>query len=132
MSSTSRTWRAFLRLDDGGTLLVETSWATHRVSGMEFGITIYGTEGGAELRVDEQLGTGTLKLFTDVDGVPAVTEVEVTPGGGHDEVVVQFLDAVRIAGEGGAPAAATQLAHVVDACYRSAEARREIGLSEAT
>ena len=30
---------AFLRLDDGGTLLVETSWATHRVSGMEFGIT---------------------------------------------------------------------------------------------
>ena len=86
---------AFLRLDDGGTLLVETSWATHRVSGMEFGITIYGTEGGAELRVDEQLGTGTLKLFTDVDGVPAVTEVEVAAGGGHDEVVVQFLDAVR-------------------------------------
>jgi predicted dehydrogenase len=119
---------AFLRLDDGGTLLVETSWATHRVSGMEFGITIYGTEGGAELRVDEQLGTGTLKLFTDVDGVPAVTEVEVAAGGGHDEVVVQFLDAVR-AGEGGAGAAATQLAHVVDACYRSAEARREIALS---
>jgi predicted dehydrogenase len=43
-------------------------------------------------------------------------------------VVVQFLDAVR-AGEGGAGAAATQLAHVVDACYRSAETRREIALS---
>ena len=60
--------------------------------------------------------------------MPAVTEVEVAAGGGHDEVVVQFLDAVR-AGEGGAGAAATQLAHVVDACYRSAEARREIALS---
>ena len=116
-----------MRLDDGGTLLLETSWATHRMSGMEFGITIYGTEGGAELRVDEQLGTGTLTLFTDVDGVPAVTEVEVGAGGGHDEVVVQFLDSVR-AGRAGPERRPPQLARVVDACYRSAEARREIAL----
>ena len=42
---------SFMRLDDGGTLLVEASWAAHRTAGDEFGITIYGTEGGAELRV---------------------------------------------------------------------------------
>ncbi|MDA0168908.1 Gfo/Idh/MocA family oxidoreductase [Solirubrobacter taibaiensis] len=119
---------AFMRLDDGGTLLLETSWATHRMSGMEYGITIYGTEGGAELRVDEQLDTGTLTLFTEVDGVPAVTEVEAEPGGGHDEVVAQFLDSVR-AGSGGEGVAAAELARVVDACYRSAEARREVALS---
>lgn len=119
---------AFMRLDDGGTLLVETSWATHRTTGWEFGITIYGTEGGAELRVDEKLGTGSLTLFTDVDGVPAVVELDADPGGGHDEVVAQFLDAVR-AGSGGAGVAAAELAQVVDACYRSAEERREIALS---
>jgi predicted dehydrogenase len=116
---------AFMRLDDGGTLLLETSWATHRVSGWEFGITIYGTEGGAELRVDEKLGTGTLTLYTDVDGVPGVIELEADPSGGHDEVVADFLDAVR-AGEGGEGAAAAELARVLDACYRSAEAGREV------
>ncbi|MDA0139361.1 Gfo/Idh/MocA family protein [Solirubrobacter deserti] len=119
---------AFLRLDDGGTLLVETSWATHRTDDMQFGITIYGTEGGAELRVDETLGTGTLTVFSEVDGVPAVMQLDPEPGGGHDEVVEQFLDAVR-AGEGGQGAAAAELARVVDACYRSAEAGREIALS---
>jgi predicted dehydrogenase len=118
---------AFLRLDDGGTLLLETSWATHRVSGWEFGITIYGTDGGAELRVDEKLGTGTLTLYTDVDGVPGVIDLEADPSGGHDEVVADFLEAVR-AGNGGEGVAAGEIAQILDACYRSAETRREVGL----
>jgi predicted dehydrogenase len=121
---------AFMRLDDGGTLLVETSWATHRTSGMEFGITIYGTEGGAELRVDETLETGRLTLFTELDGVPAVTELEPDPRGGHDEVVEQFLEKVRV-GRGGNGDAASALARVVDACYTSARERREVALTSA-
>ena len=119
---------AFLRLDDGGTLLVETSWAAHRVAGKEFGITIYGTEGGAELRVDEGARNRHAEAVHRRRRRARRDEVEVAPGGGHDEVVEQFLEAVR-AGEGGAGAAAAQLARVVDACYRSAEARREVGLS---
>jgi len=119
---------AFMRLDDGGTLLVETSWATHRTDDWQFGVTIYGTEGGAELRVDETLDTGTLTLFAEVDGVPAVTQVAPERGGGHDEVVQQFLESVR-AGAGGEGVAAAELARVVDACYRSAETRREIAVS---
>ena len=78
--------------------------------------------------MDEQLDTGTLTLFTELDGVPSVTEVESEPGGGHDEVVARFVDSVR-AGAGGEGVAAAELARVVDACYRSAEARREIALS---
>lgn len=119
---------AFLRLDDGGTLLVETGWAAHRTDGMEFGITIYGTEGGAELRVNETSEAGTLTIYTDLDGAPAVTELHPTPANGHDAVVADFLAAVR-SGEGGAGAAAADLARVVDACYRSAAERREIALS---
>jgi predicted dehydrogenase len=118
---------AFLRLDDGGTLLVETGWAAHRADGNEFGITIYGTEGGAELRVNEDDDTGRLTLFAELDGTPAVTELFAEPTNGHDAVVEGFLDAVRN-GTGGAGVAAAELARVVDACYRSAEQRREIAL----
>ena len=51
---------AFMRLHDGGTLLVEASWAAHRSDGDEFGITLYGTEGGAELIVDDYEPSGSL------------------------------------------------------------------------
>lgn len=122
---------AFLRLNDGGTLLVDASWATHRTAGDEFGITLYGTEGGADLRVVDMEHVGTLKLFSDVAGVAAVTELHPAAGSGHDAVVERFLESVR-SGSGGDGAAAAELARVVDACYRSAEARREIGLSQAT
>jgi predicted dehydrogenase len=119
---------AFLRLDDGGTLLVETGWAAHRADGNEFGITIYGTEGGAELRVNETDDAGRLTVYSDLDGVAAVTEIHAQPTNGHDAVVEGFLAAVR-SGAGGAGVAAAELARVVDACYRSAEERREIALS---
>ena len=62
---------AFLRLSDGGTLLVEASWAAHRQSFDEFGITLFGTEGGADLRVVDMEPIGTLKVFTDEAGVAA-------------------------------------------------------------
>ena len=42
-----------MRLDDGGTLLLEASWAAHRADGDQFGATLYGTEGGAERIVDD-------------------------------------------------------------------------------
>ena len=58
----------FMRLDDGGTLLVEASWAAHRRDGDEFGITLYGTDGGAELIVDDYAPKGDLRVFTDDDG----------------------------------------------------------------
>ena len=51
----------FMRLADGGTLLVEASWAAHRADGDEFGITLYGTEGGAELIVDDYAPSGSLR-----------------------------------------------------------------------
>jgi len=119
---------AFLRLDDGGTLLVEASWAAHRTTGDEFGITLFGTEGGADLRVVDMEPVGTLKLFSDVAGVAAETMLRPRAGRAHEAVVERFLEQVR-AGAGGDGEAAAQLARVVDACYRSAEARREVGLS---
>ena len=119
----------FMRLEGGGTLLVEASWAAHRRDGDEFGITLYGTDGGAELIVDDYAPRGDLELFTDEDGKAVSRKVGVRPGRGHKAVVEQFVDKVR-AGDwrGHDGAGAARLAHVVDACYRSAAEQREIRL----
>ena len=119
----------FMRLDDGATLLVEASWAAHRREGDEFGITLYATDGGAELIVDDYAPRGSLRIFADDDGVATATRLNVKPGRGHTAVVEQFLAKIRSGDwrhyDG---SSAAQLAHVVDACYRSAAEQREIRL----
>ena len=119
----------FMRLADGGTLLVEASWAAHRRDGDEFGITLYGTDGGAQLIVDRYAPKGDLQLFGDDHGEALATSVPVKRGRGHKAVIEQFVDKIR-AGDwrryDGSGAAA--LARVVDACYRSAADQREIRL----
>ena len=42
---------AFLRTADGATLLLEASWATNGPHGDDFGVTLYGDGGGAEIDV---------------------------------------------------------------------------------
>jgi predicted dehydrogenase len=120
----------FLRLEDGGTLLVEASWAAHRADGDEFGITLYGSAGGAELIVENYAPSGRLTVFTDDDGVPAQTRLTAQPGGGHEVVVEKFLAKIRSGRwhehDG---AEAVGLARIVDACYRSAAEQREIRLT---
>ncbi len=120
---------AFLRLEGGATLLLEASWAAHRADGDEFGMTLYATEGGAELRVADYAASGSLVLFGDDAGVAAETRLAAPPGRAHDEVVEEFLAKVRAgdprAHDGAAPA---ELARIVDACYRSAAEHREVAL----
>ena len=119
----------FMRLHDGGTLLVEASWAAHRRDGDEFGITMYGTDAGAELIVDNYAPKGDLQVFTDDGGEAVATRVPVKHGRAHKAVIEQFVDKIR-AGDwrryDGAGAAA--LARVVDACYLSAAEQREVRL----
>jgi predicted dehydrogenase len=117
----------FMRLEDGGTLLVEASWAAHRADGDHFGIVLYGTQGGAELLVDDYAPVGELRLFADDGGAPVATRVKADPGRAHEAVIEEFVDKVgggRWGVHDGARSAA--LAHVVDACYASAAQRREV------
>ncbi len=119
----------FMRLEDGGTLLVEASWAAHRADGDEFGITLYGTDGGAELIVFDYAPSGSLRIFTDDDGLAVATRLTAKPGRGHTAVIEQFAQKIRSGDwrrhDG---SAAAELARVVDACYWSAADRREIRL----
>jgi predicted dehydrogenase len=117
----------FMRLDGGRTLLVEASWAAHRADGDEFGITLYGTEGGAELIVEDYAPSGSLRIFADDDGVPVMTPLDTEPGLGHSAVVAQFVEKIRSGRwdeyDG---SRAAELARVVDACYESAAEQREV------
>jgi predicted dehydrogenase len=117
----------FMRLEDGGTLLLEASWAMHRVDGDQFGATLYGTEGGAEWYVDDYVPVGSLKLFGDRDGFPIAQSFRADIGGAHPEVVADFVAAIR-SGDWSAHdgSAAAQLARIVDAAYKSAHEQREI------
>ncbi|MEJ7820534.1 MAG: Gfo/Idh/MocA family oxidoreductase, partial [Rubrobacteraceae bacterium] len=122
---------AFIRLADGATLLLEASWAVHGSAGDDFGLTLYGTEGGAEIQVKNYNWDDTLRIFTDVAGVPAEVVPQLTRGEGHLAVVRDFVDTVRSGdwskefGEQG-----LVRARVIDACYASALEGREVPLEE--
>jgi predicted dehydrogenase len=90
---------------------------------------MYGTDGGAEIIVDNYAPKGDLQVFTDDGGQAVATRVPVKRGRAHVAVVEHFADKIR-GGDwrryDGSKAAA--LARVVDACYLSAAEQREVRL----
>ncbi|MDQ0662666.1 putative dehydrogenase [Arthrobacter ulcerisalmonis] len=124
---------AFLRLEGGGTLLIEASWATYRETDDLLDFTIYGTDGGAELKVQGAPfpPVGQLRVFTDKDGESADYVPPVVPGRAHDAVVEDFVTAVRggeaVWGEHDGSLALYR-AQIIDACYQSAREQREVRL----
>lgn len=121
----------FIRLDNGATLLLEASWATHSSFGDDFGLSLFGTEGGAEIMVRNYGHDNTLKLFTDINGIPVDSAPQTREGEGHTGVVTQFVSAI-LDGTPAVPSAHDGLrrAEVLDACYRSAAEGREVLITE--
>ncbi len=124
---------AFLRLEGGGTLLIEASWATYRETDDLLDFTVYGTDGGAELKVQGAPfpPVGQLRVFTDKDGETADYVPPVLPGRAHDAVVEDFVTAVRGGPEawrGHDGSLALYRAQIIDACYQSAREQREVRL----
>jgi len=122
---------AFLRLSNGATLLLEASWATHSSAGDDFGVTLYGTDGGADIKVKNYNWQDTLDIYTDVAGVPATIHPQTPKGEGHVTVVRDFVQnivegnwSLRNGSEG------LRRVRVIDACYASAQQGREVVLHE--
>lgn len=122
-----------LRLEGGGSLVLETSWAAYRPAGDEFGITLYGTEGGADLRVVDYAPAGELTIFTGDGESTADIKVAADPGRGHTAVVETFLEHVadepnwsRYDGS-----VALERARIIDAAYESAMRGAEVRLDAA-
>ena len=122
---------AFIRLSGGAALNLEAGWAAYRESSDDFGVTLYGTNGGAEMKVKDYVTEDTVRIYTDVAGVPAVVFPEIRAREGHRSVVSRFVETVRSGdwkghdGEEG-----LRRARVIDACYTSALESREVRLDE--
>jgi predicted dehydrogenase len=118
---------AFVRLDGGATLLLEASWATHSSFGDDYGVILYGTEGGAQLTVKNYGHEDTVQIFTDAAHLPVDSAPRIPKGGGHVQVIERFVAAV-VNGAPAIPSAEDGLrrAQVIDACYESAAAGREV------
>ncbi len=124
---------AFLRLEGGGTLLIEAGWASYRSPDDLMDFTVFGTDGGAELRIEgaSETPVGKLSVFTEADGRNTDRVVPALPGRAHQQVVDDFVEVVR-----GDPAGwtahdgslALSRAAIIDAAYRSAKENREIQL----
>lgn len=123
---------AFIRLAGGATLLLEASWATNSSVGDDFGVKLYGSDAGAEIDVKRYGWQNTLRIFTEAGGVPADLAPQVYEGQGHRKVVADFVAAVR-AGDWSAYTGREGLrrTQILEACYQSAQERREIALVDA-
>lgn len=122
---------AFVRMANGTTLLLETSWAVYGGMGDDYGVTLFGTEGGAEIAVKNYAWEDTLRIYTDVAGVPAEIRPHVPRGEYHQAVVRDFVNVIR----GGDWAThdgreGLRRTRIIEACYASAEAGCEVTLSE--
>lgn len=121
---------AFLRLADGGTLLLESSWAQW-IPHDQCYVTVYGSDGGASIEWGGEPVEPyrRLSIWTEKDGVAAQLHPTVPPDGGHAETITEFVNAVRnseFKRHDGSEALTRAI--VVDACYASAGAGREIRL----
>jgi len=122
---------AFLRLSGGTTLLLEASWAVHSSAEDDFGVSLYGSEGGGEIKIKNYNWQDTLRIFTDVAGVPAEIRPNLTRGEGHLAVVREFIDTIT-SGDWSAHTGSDGLyrARILDACYASALQGREVPLAD--
>lgn len=124
---------AFVRLQGGATLVLESAWAAYRDPVDLLDFTVYGSEGGAELRAvgATDAPVADLRVFTDRDGKEADYTITAEPGRAHRAVVEDFVDVVRAgpsewaSHDGSLP---LSRARVIDACYLSARENREVRL----
>ena len=122
---------AFIRLSGGATLNLETGWAVYRESSDDFGVTLYGTDGGAEMKVRNYGTRDTVRIYTDVAGVPAVVAPEIQPREGHFSVVRRCVETIRSGDwEGHDGEEGLRRARIIDACYASALENREVSLRD--
>jgi predicted dehydrogenase len=121
---------AFMRLSNGATLLLEASWATHSAVSDDFGVILYGTEGGAEIHVKNHSTVDTLRIYTDVAGAPSEIRPQIPASEKHLAVIREFIETI-VSGNWSLHHGNEGLrrTRVVDACYASALQGREVVLS---
>jgi predicted dehydrogenase len=118
---------AFLRMENGATLQLETSWAAYTGVTDEFGVQLMGDKGGATIHIKDYATIGTLTLYSDLDGIPVDSMPRLVTKHGHAQIIHGFVDGV-LNGTPVSPDGKEGLDRVrlIDAIYRSAELGREV------
>jgi predicted dehydrogenase len=120
---------AFLRLDTGATLLLETSWASFTEVNDAFGIQMYGSQGGGRIFSEGYADTETLTMFNDFGGTTTDSKPRLVSRKGHANIINGFVDGI-LEGKPVSPDGEEGLDRVrlIDAIYKSAECGKEITL----
>jgi predicted dehydrogenase len=122
---------AFLRFEDGGTLLLEASWASFTEMDDDFGVQFYGSEGGARIHSKKYADVDTLDLFSEIGDTTADSHPRLVSRAGHAQIINGFVDGI-LNGTPVSPDGEEGLDRVrlIDAVYRSAALGREIDIAE--
>jgi predicted dehydrogenase len=110
----------FVRLDNGATLSIQASWASHIERDREY-VHVLGTHAGAD--------TESARIYKLVDGMKMDGVIEGARLPGWEETVAHFLRAVdgkehpRVL-----PEETLNVQRILDACYESARQGRAVGI----
>ncbi len=121
---------ALLRMEDGSTLHLETAWAAYTGMTDEFGVSLFGNKGGAEIHVKDYAQANTLKFFGDYGDTAVDCAPRLQTRHGHAEIIKRFVLSV-LDGAPASPSGAEGLDRVrlIEAIYRSAAERREVTIA---
>lgn len=120
---------AFLRLENGATLLLEASWASFTEVNDAFGIQMYGSLGGGRIFSEGYVDIGTLTMFNEIGGTTTDSRPRLVSRKGHANIINGFVDGI-LEGKPVSPDGDEGLDRVrlIDAIYKSAELGKEITL----
>jgi predicted dehydrogenase len=122
---------AFLRFEDGATMLLEASWASFTEMDDDFGVQFFGSEGGARIHSKKYADVDTLDLFSEIGDTTTDSHPRLVARPGHEQIIRGFITGV-IDGTPVSPDGLEGLDRVrlIEAIYRSAELGREIQVEE--
>ena len=122
---------AMLRFADGATLHLEAAWALYTGMTDEFGVQLYGSNGGARIHSKDYAQVGTLELYGDIGDTAVDSTPRLQERPGHGGIIRDFVDAI-LNGTPVSPSGAEGLDRVrlIDAIYKSAELGREIAIEQ--
>ena len=115
---------------DGGSVHLETSWASYSADEEDIAVELLGATGGVRLFVRDYATDDTIRLYGDLNGAPVVTAPTVhVPGGHHLAVIEEFVATVRSGRWADAYGQyALHRSRVLDAVYESARSGREVAV----
>ncbi|MDO8683721.1 MAG: Gfo/Idh/MocA family oxidoreductase [Armatimonadota bacterium] len=109
-----------IKLDNGATLFLEASWASH-IAKEQIYTSLIGTAGGADL--------DPLRIYKDIHGVPTDVSPQFKPVSGHEMEIKHFVQRLR---EGKEPMSTGQhgldIMNILDAIYKSMETGKGVDI----